>query len=160
MQLLRALVLICMVGWPSAWADGPGGMAEDDPPGPVCLEPVPRIEVTVSGHHPSGLLTVELYRPSQSDFLRKASRIERIRVPAGEPPQTVCFALATAGRYALAAYHDVDGDRKLDRKWNRLPDEPFALSNNKKLRLRMPDFEDAAFTAGDGVTRVDLKLRK
>lgn len=125
-----------------------------------CGSQTPQIEVLVTGVEARGILTVELYRPSKNDFLRKASRIQRIRVPAENDSQTVCFNLASSGKYALAAYHDIDADRDLARKWNMLPAEPFALSNNQPLRLRMPSFDDAAFSAGEETTRVRLELKQ
>lgn len=126
----------------------------------VCGSHSPQIEVLVTGVEAKGILTVELYRPSKNDFLRKSSRIQRVRVPAENDSQTVCFNLTATGKYALAAYHDVDADRDLARKWNMLPAEPFALSNNQPLRLRMPSFEDASFSAGEDTTRVRLELKR
>jgi uncharacterized protein (DUF2141 family) len=119
----------------------------------------PQIHVTIEGVTPQGILTVELYRPSERDFLKKASRIHRIRVPAEQGPQTVCFDIDGAGTYALAAYQDLDADRDLDQKWNMMPAEPFALSNDQKLEFRMPRFEDAAFRVSErgGVVRMTLQ---
>lgn len=131
-----------------------------DEAGAVCGEGGPQIEVVVSGVYAEGILTVELYRPSERDFLKKASRLKRVRVPAEEGPQRVCFDLPASGVYAVAAYHDVNGDRELARHWNMLPAEPFALSNNQKLKMRMPKFDEAAFVAGEDVTTVWLELRK
>lgn len=119
-----------------------------------------QIEVVVNGVSPVGILTVELYTPSRRDFLKKESRLHRIRVPAGDGQQTVCFDIPETGRYAIAAYHDKDADRDLDQKWNRMPAEPFALSSNKKLGFGFPKFEDSAFDAGPEGTRVVLDLRE
>lgn len=126
----------------------------------TCSGTLPRLKVMVTGVHAKGLLQVDLYRPSEREFLRKASRLKRIRTPATEGPQTVCFELDAAGTYAIAAYHDVDGDRDLKRHWNMMPAEPFALSTNPKLKMGIPKFEDAAFQAGEGTTVVKLELRK
>lgn len=119
-----------------------------------------QIEVVVNGVSPVGILTVELYEPSRRDFLKKESRLHRIRVPAGEGQQTVCFDIPDAGSYAIAAYHDKDADRDLDQKWNRMPAEPFALSSNKKLGFGFPKFEDSAFDVGPEGKRVVLDLRE
>lgn len=119
-----------------------------------------QIEVVVNNVTPVGILTVELYTPSKRDFLRKESRVHRIRVPAEEGSQTVCFDVPEPGRYALAAYHDKDADRDLDQKWNRMPAEPFALSSNKKLEFGFPKFEDSAFTVGEDGKRVVMDLRE
>lgn len=131
-----------------------------DEAGAVCGDRTPQIEVLVAGASATGILTVELYGPSERDFLKKASRLKRVRVPAEDGTQKVCFDLPASGVYAVAAYHDVDGDRELDRQWNMLPAEPFALSNNRKLKLRMPKFDEAAFKAGEETTTIRLELRK
>ena len=131
-----------------------------DEAGAVYGDRAPQIEVLVAGASATGILTVELYGPSERDFLKKASRLKRVRVPAEDGTQKVCFDLPASGVYAVAAYHDVDGDRELDRQWNMLPAEPFALSNNRKLKLRMPKFDEAAFKAGEETTTIRLELRK
>lgn len=125
----------------------------------VCGVHMPQVQVVVEGVTGRGILTVELYRPSARDFLKKASRIHRIRVPARPGTQTVCFDIDKAGEYAVAAYEDLDADRDLDQKWNMMPAEPFALSNDKPLAFAMPKFEDAAFRVTDkgGVIRITLQ---
>ncbi|MFN3607578.1 MAG: DUF2141 domain-containing protein [Hyphomonas sp.] len=161
MRLGKVLTLLVAVVCQTASAQSLNVLnINEDDSGAVCGSSAPQIEVLVTGVRAEGLLTVELYKPSQRDFLRKTSRLKRIRVPAQEGAQTVCFNIEAAGTYAVAAYHDVDGDRKLARQWNKLPAEPFALSNNQTLQLRMPKFEDAAFKAGEQTTRVRLDLRR
>jgi uncharacterized protein (DUF2141 family) len=152
-KLPPLLILI----WAAMAAPGQASAVQADV---TCSGGFPRIKVVVSGVHARGLLQVDLYRPSEHDFLRKASRLVRIRTPATNAPQTVCFQIESAGAYAIAAYHDINGDRDLKRHWNMMPAEPFALSNNPKLRIGLPKFEDAAFQAGEGTTIVKLELRK
>ncbi|MBU2606560.1 MAG: DUF2141 domain-containing protein [Alphaproteobacteria bacterium] len=161
MKLLKAMLFFLFVLPASAM--GAAGQKLDIRPheaGAVCGAHAPQIRVDVAGVKAGGILTVELYAPSAGDFLRKTSRLHRIRVPALDGTQTVCFDIAGAGSYALAAYHDQDGDRRLARKWNQMPAEPFALSKNKPLKFGMPRFEDAAFKAGNDTTRVRIELRK
>ena len=111
----------------------------------LCVANAGQISVTINGVTEGGILTVELYNPSKRDFLRKASRVKRVRIPAMEGQQIVCFTPPAPGRYAIAAYDDQDADRDLDQKWNKLPDEPFGLSTNPKLRLGFPRFDEADF---------------
>ncbi len=156
MRLGKLLPLLILV-WAAMSAPGQANTVQADV---TCSGSLPRIKVMVSGVHAKGLLQVDIYRPSEHEFLRKASRLKRIRTPATDGVQTVCFQLEAGGTYAIAAYHDVDGDRDLKRHWNMMPAEPFALSNNPKLKMGIPKFEDAAFQAGDGTTIVKLELRK
>ena len=111
----------------------------------ACVPGTGQVQVTVEGVTAGGILAVELYRPSKRDFLRKKSRIHRIRVVAEPGPQTVCFAAQPPGRYAVATYHDKNGNRDLDQNFNFTPKEPFGLSTNPKLRWGLPKFEEAEF---------------
>lgn len=124
----------------------------------VCKSAPGQIEVTVNGVTAEGILTVELYEPSKRDFLKKASRVHRIRVPAENGPQTVCFAPQPAGKYAIAVYQDEDADRDLDQQWNGMPKEPFGLSTNPKLKLGFPKFESADFELPDVGTNITIDL--
>lgn len=137
-------------------------LAQDLRPGdapPACGSHTPQIQVVVNGVTPGGILTVELYRPSENAFLRKASRERRVRVRAGSGSQTVCLDVKGPGQYALAAYNDMNGNRKLDRQLNLMPAEPFALSSNRALRMQMPKFRDAAFQVPAGGAKVTLQLQ-
>ncbi|MEM9669527.1 MAG: DUF2141 domain-containing protein [Pseudomonadota bacterium] len=126
----------------------------------VCDPSIPQIRVTVNGVEPYGILLVEIYRNDPKNFLSSKGRIARARVAAEIGPQTVCLNIDGPGMYAVASYHDRDGDRKLDKKWNRLPKEPFALSTNPKLKLRKPRFREAAFEAGELGADIKLDLRR
>lgn len=126
---------------------------------PVCDPAIPQVRVTVNGVEPYGILLVEVYGDDRSNFLSKEGRLARARVAAEAGPQTVCLNVPGAGIYAVASYHDQDGDRKLDRKWNRLPKEPFALSNDPKLKLRKPRLSEAAFEAGELGADITVNLR-
>jgi len=119
-----------------------------------------QIKVIVENVTAQGILTVELYRPSKRSFLKKASRVHRIRVPAQNGEQTVCFNIDKPGAYAVAAYQDLDADRHLKKKWNRMPAEPFALSNKKKLAFAMPKFDDAAFQVPNTGTTIRIELQR
>lgn len=124
-----------------------------------CDAAIPQVRVTVNGIEPYGILLVELYGDDADHFLESEGRLRRVRVAAEAGPQTVCINAPGAGTYAVASYHDQDADRQLDKKWNRLPKEPFALSNDPKLKLRKPRLNEAAFEAGDLGADIEITLR-
>ena len=125
----------------------------------VCDPAVLQIRTEVNNVEDGGVLVVELYSDDADNFLSKAARLRRIRIPATDGPMSVCMTLETTGTYALASYHDRDADRKLDRKWNMLPKEPFALSLNRRLKLRKPRLDEAAFEVGEDGIDLELNLR-
>lgn len=114
----------------------------------ICDANKPQIRVTVNGVGSGGVLNVELY-DNPEHFLFKKGRKRKVRIPATEEQQKVCMNLDQPGTYAIAAYHDMDGDRKLKKHWNLLPREPFGLSNNPENHSGFPKFSDAAFTTGN-----------
>ena len=62
---------------------------------------------------------------------------------------TLIFKDVVPGRYAISAFHDLDGDEVLSTNLLGIPTEPFGFSNNAVGSFGPPDFEDAAFTVQD-----------
>jgi uncharacterized protein (DUF2141 family) len=160
--LLRAAVVsLCGLLWttiPAISEEAPVLDIRPDEAAAVCGAQPLQIEVTVTNTKAQGILAVELYEENEPDFLTSRARLHRIRVPAEEGQQTVCFDIPAPGVYAVATYHDLDADRHFDRRLF-LPAEPFGLSNNPRLRLRKPRFEEAAFTVGEEGASVTIALR-
>ncbi len=60
--------------------------------------------------------------------------------------QGVClFEKVPLGPYALAAYHDSNGNGELDTNWVGIPSEGTAATNDAKGSFGPPKFEDARF---------------
>ena len=58
------------------------------------------------------------------------------------------------GRYAVRAFHDIDGDGKLGTNPFGMPTEPFAFSNNAQGQMGPAKWADAAFEVGpDGAVQ-------
>jgi uncharacterized protein (DUF2141 family) len=129
--------------------------------GDLCDPNTRQIRVTVTGiEHSEGILTVELYRDDQRGFLNKKGRLRRVREAASEGEQRVCMTLPAAQPVAVAVYHDEDGDRDLDQKWNKMPKEPFGLSNNPKLRFGFPSIEPSIVELVPGGADITIDLRE
>src|SRR3972149_4086241 len=89
---------------------------------------------------------------------RGGRRPARERVPARTEAVTVRLAAPGPGLYAVAVYHDENGNRKFDRRWFGLPVEGFGVSNNPKVTLRAPSHAEAAFPVGRGPAGVGISL--
>lgn len=50
-----------------------------------------------------------------------------------------------AGAYAIASFHDENGNGEFDTTWLGLPDEGLGFSNGAWIRLGAPSFKEAAF---------------
>lgn len=118
-----------------------------------------QIRVTINGVGAGGILSVGLYNDPEH-FLKKKGRKQRIRIPVMASQHTVCFDIKQPGTYAVAVYHDVDGNHKLRKRWNMTPNEPFGLSNNPEQHFGFPKFRDSAFTANDSGANIMINLRQ
>lgn len=107
----------------------------------------------------TGLIAVTLYADNRSKFLAKRGSLYVGRVPAVAGTTRVCIHLPAPGTYALAIYHDADGNRKFKRSVIGLPAEGYAFSNNAKTLFGLPSFGSVRFTVPhtDFETAVRLK---
>lgn len=108
----------------------------------------------------TGTVTVDVHDDDPEKFLKSGGKLARIRVPAVEGETHFCIVVPKAGIYALAVYHDRNGNTKLDKTWIGLPGEPFGLSNNPPKRLAMPKHKDSAFEVAGPQTPVMIDLDK
>jgi uncharacterized protein (DUF2141 family) len=63
------------------------------------------------------------------------------------------------GNYAIAVYHDVDGNGKLNRAAVGYPTEPYGFSNNARATFGPPPYSDAEFqaVAGDQILAIEIR---
>ncbi len=128
------------------------GDAADD-----CIAGSLQIRTTLIGATKKGLIKVELF--GEKDFMKKSGKLRRIRVPAEDEPVIVCVNVPAPGQYAISSYHDKDGDRKFDKRWDFKPKEPFGLSNNPKIEsLRLPKWSETNFDVPMNGTDITIYL--
>ena len=69
----------------------------------------------------------------------------QVHATVDAPGQPVCrFRGLDAGRYAVAAILDLNGNQLLDTTAWGLPREPWGVSNNARPAFRAPTFDEAA----------------
>src|SRR5262249_25479065 len=66
------------------------------------------------------------------------------------PPCLVALSGLPPGRYAVIAFHDLNGNGRLDKNLIGKPTEPYVFSNNASNGLLPPHFAQAAFDFGPG----------
>lgn len=153
--------------WARVWCLWLGGVLALLSPATAAPEPAtarPDTPSTIAVHirgarNSQGDLVVVLYGANPDDFLKKGRRLARERVPARAEAVTVRLAAPGPGLYAVAVYHDENGNGKFDRRWFGLPGEGFGVSNNPKFTLRAPRHAEAAFQVGRGLAVVEISLR-
>lgn len=133
-------------------------LAEED-----CQGPGPgRMSILVEGVRAAqGEVAVTVYPDDPRRFLARRGKLFRARVPARAPATGACFMLP-AGVYAVAVYHDADGDRDFDRSKTGLPSEGFGFSNDAPTKVGLPSYDAVRFRyrPGDKPVRIQMRYRK
>lgn len=83
----------------------------------------------------------------------------RGEAPAAAGTVRVRIENVPAGLYAAQAFHDEDDNGKLERSMLGLPKEAMGFSNDARLRMGPPRFDDAAFTVAPAGTTITFHLR-
>jgi uncharacterized protein (DUF2141 family) len=64
----------------------------------------------------------------------------------------IVFEKVLAGEYGLVAFQDIDKNKDLKTNFVGFPKEPIGFSNDAKIKLGPPDFEDAKVKVEAGKT--------
>jgi uncharacterized protein (DUF2141 family) len=72
----------------------------------------------------------------------------------------IVFEKVLAGEYGLVAFQDIDKNKDLKTNFVGFPKEPIGFSNDAKIKLGPPDFEDAKVKVEAGKTlTLTIKLK-
>jgi uncharacterized protein (DUF2141 family) len=102
-----------------------------------------------------GAVYIALFRPGK-DFPEGAP-IEGKKLYAGSKSLHTTFSVEP-GEYAVAVYHDENGNGKMDKRMFGIPKEPYGFSNNFKPLMSAPRFSDCQFSVGDKGKAISIKL--
>jgi len=94
---------------------------------------------------------------TRADFLQPRCPY-RGRAAAREGAVQVSIAGVPPGVYAAQAFHDENGNGRLDRNFLGLPLEGMGFSNDAKMHMGPPRFEDASFTVGEKPVSIAFDL--
>lgn len=120
----------------------------------------PRLHVSVVGaRRVAGNVTVTIYGPRPEQFLARRAYLARQRIPLRAAEVQACFALSSAGDYAIAVYHDENDDHDFNRSLIGMPAEGYGFTNDAPTVVGLPSFEDARITVPPGETRTTIRLR-
>jgi uncharacterized protein (DUF2141 family) len=109
-----------------------------------------------------GRVKVELYPPSDEDFLQddnklvaagKTFRRVEMDVPA-TGPVVLCVRAPSAGTWTLSLLHDRDANRKFG-----LSTDGVGFPTDPKLGWSKPKWRSAAAVAGNGPTRINVTMQ-
>ena len=120
-----------------------------------CAPGQPSVLVHLQGFkQPTGRVKVSLFGSDSRRWLARGGRISRVKVPVTGRSMDVCLPVPGPGRYAVAVHHDVNTNGERDRQ------DGGGFSRNPKVSLfnPKPSFTKAAFSVGDGPTRVGVTI--
>ena len=114
------------------------------------------LEVSVTAlRSDAGLVHIALYDKAEAFPKDERYLIDRL-VPA--KTGLAAFVGLKPGTYAMAIYHDENGNGDFDQNFIGIPLEGYAFSNGAKPFLGPPDFADAAFTVGPDGTKITIPM--
>ena len=141
MRFARGLVVLAAVSWLGA---APAMAAE--------------LHVKVTGlRSADGAVHYALYDGARG-FPTEAGKIGGTNVKAKAGAVVAVFGGLTPGTYAVAVYHDENGNGAFDHGLFGLPLEDFGFSKDAPVWFGPPDFADAAFVLEGKVTEITIRL--
>ena len=118
------------------------------------------IDVVVEGlRNGNGLVAITLYADNSRKFLVRHGSLYVGRVDASAGTTTGCIYVPKPGVYAIAIYHDENGDGNFNRTGIGLPAEGYGFSNNPSTLAGLPSFKSVRLNIPRSglVTRIRIK---
>jgi uncharacterized protein (DUF2141 family) len=105
-----------------------------------------------------GKLHASLYASEEGFPTKPEKALRHVDVPIVAGKARVVFEGLPPGGYAVAAYHDENGNGKLDTGFLGIPTEGLASSNDAKGFMGPPSFEKAKIEVGPGEKRIVVRV--
>jgi len=139
--------------------------------GLLAIAGAPAAVATTQGHSGALSVVVENLRNDQGvvrlalwngpdGFTEREAALMILRRPAANGQVSFAFPDLPPGRYALAGYHDENGNDRFDQTWIGWPDEGLGFSNGAWIGvLGAPSFKAAAIDVAEGTQTIIIALR-
>lgn len=108
-----------------------------------------------------GMIWLALYDSEENLFVKDKSILKGIKVEeTGEltGKLTVKMDQVLFGTYALAIYHDINNDGKLNQNILGIPTEPYAFARKPKSKWRAPRYKELTFDFSETNQEITTKL--
>lgn len=117
-----------------------------------------KLEVSATNlRNAQGEVAFTVYPDDRGRFLSRGGKLARARVPAAAPVTRACFWLKP-GYYAVATYHDENGDHDFNRTLFSIK-EGFGFSNDAPTTLGLPSFKAVRFAVPTGGAAIAVRTR-
>ncbi|MGZ9114881.1 MAG: DUF2141 domain-containing protein [Brevundimonas sp.] len=116
------------------------------------------LTLSLSTQAPGGRIAIAVYRDAGS-MRRGEGAVRTALIPRTGRITTTTLSGLAPGRYAVAVFHDTDGNGRLSTWPIGLPKEAYGFSRNARGRFGPPAFEAAAFDLPAAGARQEISLR-
>jgi uncharacterized protein (DUF2141 family) len=140
------------IAWSLALALGLGGAARAAAADPAGALGEASLTVTFQGLKTSSGAVMMSLSASPEAYADKAPPVATAAIPVTGPSATTVFKDLGPGVYAIKAFHDLNGDGKLNTNPFGIPTEPYAFSNNARGAMGPPSWAAASFEIKAGET--------
>lgn len=103
-----------------------------------------------------GAIYVALFQPGKE--FPEGHPIEGKRVNVKGSSIQTSFSVEP-GDYAIAVFHDENGNGKMDKRLFGIPKEPYGFSNNFRPKMSAPKFSDCQFQVGNSGKAIRIELK-
>jgi uncharacterized protein (DUF2141 family) len=119
----------------------------------------PRVEIRLEGLR-SSKGVVQLCLTARAETFPDCARDPQAitRTVRARDVAAISFDTVRPGAYALAVFHDENGNQKLD-TFLGVPREGFGFSRNPPVRFGPPRFDRARFEVSAGIARVTIRMQ-
>ncbi|WP_421871785.1 DUF2141 domain-containing protein [Marinoscillum sp.] len=116
------------------------------------------LEVKIQGiEEPQGMIRIAVYDSDEVHLDEEQISFFHEEPVNATGEMTIRIQLPE-GSYSVAVFHDVNGDKALNKNMIGMPKEPYGFSNNAMGTFGPPSFEQARIRVPDA-ERITIKLR-
>ncbi len=108
----------------------------------------------------SGCIRIAIYDEAEQLDDQGAEVLGRIIKVESLDDVDLSFEDIPFGEYGVAVYHDVNDNNRLDKSALGIPVEPYAFSNNPKVKWKAPKYKDIKFHFSKDQQEVNVVLKK
>jgi uncharacterized protein (DUF2141 family) len=153
-SIIAAVLLLCSVSAARAETASPIPAA---PPSPVSTG---RIIVNITGiTHTGGTVGVYLFNSKQGFPGKQERALFSQQKNYSGTTERVVFENIPSGTYAISVIHDENGNGKLDRNFIGIPREGVGVSNNPKVGMGGPKYDQCSFTLGKEQLEMTIAMK-
>ncbi len=117
------------------------------------------IDVKVTGvSNQKGEIMVALFDSPEGFPQNSVKAIKLVKSPAQKGDVVMYLKEVPSGKYAIALFHDTNGDAILNTNFMGIPKEGYGVSNNIRNKFSAPKFQQASFIHGEGQTTLTISI--